>query len=113
MRQIIAALIPLMFLTGPAHAQAAGEGEALAEREDGESELSRGLGLLQDGASVMLEGLMEEIGPALEELRGRAIDLTRYEAPEMLPNGDIIIRRKPDAPELDLEDPPAPGEVDI
>jgi hypothetical protein len=28
-------------------------------------------------------------------------DVTSYELPERLPNGDIIIRRSPDAPEFD------------
>lgn len=44
-------------------------------------------------------GLMaEEFGPAIETLRERIEDWSYYEKPEMLPNGDIIIRRKPDHP---------------
>ncbi len=50
---------------------------------------------------------MQELGPALLELEGRLIDLQSYHAPEVLPNGDIIIRRKvpldvPEAGETDL-----------
>lgn len=51
-----------------------------------------------------IRGLMDSVKPAIEELQGmvevfESIDnLEHYEKPEVLPNGDIIIRRKPDAP---------------
>ncbi len=91
-------------------------------------------GLMQRGAEMFLEGLRQEMAPALDNLQelteqvgpsmmnflaemGPAFaeilnevqDWSRYSAPEMLPNGDIIIRRKPD------EDAEAPkeGEIDI
>ncbi|MCL7465002.1 AAA+ family ATPase [Phaeovulum sp. NW3] len=87
-----------------------------------ESEVEEGFSLLEEGAKLLLRGLMGEIGPALEDMQRsledagaelgpllaemmRLIDdLQHYQVPERLPNGDIIIRRKPDAPA-----PPADG----
>jgi hypothetical protein len=37
-------------------------------------------------------------------------DMTNYELPEMLENGDIIIRRKPDAP---VVEPPADQGIEL
>jgi hypothetical protein len=37
-------------------------------------------------------------------------DMTNYELPEMLENGDIIIRRKPDAP---VVEPPADQSIEL
>jgi hypothetical protein len=56
-----------------------------------------------------------EMGPALAEIAGQVEDWSVYEMPEILPNGDIIIRRKPEEPEEaepQPEDPPA-GTTDI
>ena len=79
------------------------------------------LGLLLPCTSARAESLQDNAGEA-EQLAGealskllRALDLMmdsvpQYAAPEVLPNGDIIIRRlhpedKPDAPvETDAED---------
>ena len=50
--------------------------------------------------------LIEELGPVLRDLAAMMGDIRNYHAPEMLPNGDIIIRRKtPDEQAL-----PEPGE---
>lgn len=90
---------------------------AVAQDEDS------GLSIMERGAQMFLEGLLQEMEPAIEELSGLADqmgpalrnfatemgpkltelldeieDWSVYEAPEVLPNGDIIIRRKPDAP---------------
>ncbi|SFQ96352.1 hypothetical protein [Poseidonocella sedimentorum] len=104
---------------------------------------------MEEGARLFFEGLMEEMGPALEGLQGfgeemgpemrrlldemgpalrdilgQIDDLSHYAPPEMLPNGDIILRRRdpmpeapaPDsaperAPETDPEDQPlGPGD---
>lgn len=54
--------------------------------------------LFSDETETILEDLMKELGPALESFSGMMDDITLYQAPEILPNGDIIIRRKPDAP---------------
>lgn len=50
----------------------------------------------QMGAAM--RSFLEEMGPALGALIQRVEDWSVYEPPEILPNGDIIIRRKPDAP---------------
>jgi len=77
-----------------------------------------GLGLLGEGTRLILEGLMEEMRPMFEQARpyfedevlpflnrmGELMDdITSYELPERLPNGDIIIRRSPDAPRFEPE----------
>lgn len=41
--------------------------------------------------------------PWMEEMAGLIDDLENYQPPERLPNGDLILRRKPDAPPLDLD----------
>lgn len=91
-----------------------------------------GLSLMERGARMFMEGIMQEMEPAIDELSeltedmGPALrsfaedmgpklsdllrqvdDWTAYQAPEILPNGDIIIRRKPDHP---LEEPQEPTE---
>ncbi len=52
-----------------------------------------------------------EMGPALRDLMSEVEDWSVYHPPEMLPNGDIILRRKDPEPETD---PPEEGEqIDI
>ena len=83
-----------------------------------------GIDLLEEGARMILRGLIDEMEPAIDDFRQmmdefgpamqefvaeagpvlaemlRSVDNLRYyEQPEFLPNGDIIIRRSPDAPE--------------
>lgn len=87
-------------------------------------------GLMQRGAEMFLRGLMNEMGPSLREMElalkdvqpeirkllALVDDLRNYQAPERLPNGDILIRRKPDAPPLVAPDGPTPpkeGEVEL
>ncbi|MFY0692141.1 MAG: AAA+ family ATPase [Paracoccaceae bacterium] len=53
----------------------------------------------------LLEGLSDELAPMLEGLNERLRGLGSYEAPEILPNGDIIIRRKPPAEAEPVPDP--------
>lgn len=98
---------------------ALGGAPALAEEAPAPSDLSKGLNLMEQGAMLLFQGLMAEMEPTLDEMN-RAMadmeprlrdllamidDIRNYEAPEMLENGDIIIRRKvplPAAPETDL-----------
>ena len=47
----------------------------------------------EDGERLFHD-FLTEIGPQLEALRDQVQDWTLYEAPEVLENGDIIIRRK-------------------
>lgn len=87
---------------------AAGLAAAPAAAEEGD--MREGLDLLGEGTRLLLEGLMAEMEPALkgfaESLRG----IEGYHAPEVLPNGDIIIRRKraeeaaPEAPLPEAEE---------
>ncbi|MBV1868703.1 MAG: hypothetical protein KUG69_12485 [Marinosulfonomonas sp.] len=79
-----------------------------ASAKDGDGDMREGIDLLQDGMQLLFRGLMDELGPAILELEGKIIDLSLYELPEVLPNGDIIIRRKA-APEKS----PGKGEVDL
>lgn len=93
--------------------------------EDGMSLMERGARLLMEGMmrelQPALEGLEElgpmfrdfarEMGPALAKIIEEVEDWSVYHPPEMLPNGDIIIRRKtPD----ETEDAPQENEqIDI
>ncbi len=108
---------------------------ATAEEAPSETEApSEGLSLMEEGAKLFLKGLqsqmepaiegfeglaekvgpalgafLKEMGPALSDIAGKVEDWSVYEAPEMLSNGDIIIRRKPEpapeaAPEAELDE---------
>ncbi len=55
-----------------------------------------------------LRGFADEMGPALAEILGKVEDWSSYHPPEILPNGDIIIRKKdpseaPVAPEAPID----------
>ncbi len=71
---------------------------AVPANAQGGDEMSEGLGLLEEGTRMLLRGLMNEMSPALEnlsdDLREALGDLSSYHPPEVLPNGDILIRRK-------------------
>lgn len=96
-----------------------------------------GLSLLERGAQMLMEGLMREMEPALEDLQdlaeefgpslqefasemGPALrdlldqveDWSVYAPPEVLDNGDIIIRRKP-VDELEMPEPDADGQIEL
>jgi hypothetical protein len=66
-----------------------------------------GLEDLADQMGPALRSFAKEMGPKLGEILDEVEDWSVYEAPEILPNGDIIIRRKPEPP---LEEPEAPTE---
>ena len=70
------------------------------------------LNQLSDSLEPSLQALIEEFGPALRDLADKIDDATPYEEPKVLPNGDIIIRRKDDAaPNTDA--PSVDGEIEI
>lgn len=50
-----------------------------------------------------LRGFMAEMGPALEGLLDQVEDWNAYHPPEVLDNGDIIIRRKQDLSDDNIE----------
>lgn len=85
-------------------------------------EVEEGFSLMEEGAKLLFKGLMSSMEPAMEDM-GRALtelepalrdliammgDIDSYHAPEMLENGDIIIRKKSavemlqKGPEIDL-----------
>lgn len=69
-------------------------------------------GLIEDGARRVIEGLigrvapqlrdlqerLAEFAPALETLAGQVDDWRAYAPPVMLPNGDILMRRRAPLP---------------
>ena len=57
-----------------------------------------------------IRDFVERMGPALADLMAEIGDLSAYHPPEILPNGDIIIRRK--TPQ-EMEAAPPEGEVEI
>jgi hypothetical protein len=112
-----------------------------AAQESTPAPADEGISLMQEGARLLFEGLLDQMEPRLKELEGmteemigqlepaleflsteigpafmalvaRIDDLRNYAPPEFLDNGDIIIRRKPDAPPFTpppVQDAPAEG----
>ncbi len=58
---------------------------------------------LLSGIGPSFQSFLQEMGPALADMAGEVSDWSVYELPERLPNGDILIRRKP----LQQDDTPA------
>ncbi len=84
-------------------------------RKEMEPALDDLLGLADEFGPAM-QSFLQEMGPALAELAAQVKDWSAYEAPEILPNGDIIIRKKPveDLPEHENKDEENPeGTTDI
>jgi hypothetical protein len=92
----------------------------------------QGSNLIEEGAQLFLRGLLDEVQPPLQELAGigakhlltlqalaeemgpaflevfdQIDSITYYQAPEILPNGDIVFRRNPGAPAWE---PPEPSQ---
>lgn len=101
-----------------------------------QSEMGEGLNLIEEGARMLLRGLIDEMepsldalsdsladigpafgefalsfGPAFQDVLEQIDDFSNYEAPEILPNGDIIMRRSPDAPVWQPEQNPSEIEL--
>ncbi|MFN3642149.1 MAG: AAA+ family ATPase [Gemmobacter sp.] len=116
MRLVVAALFLTLAL--PAAAQDTPPAEPRGD-------MGEGMELLGEGARLLLRGLMAEMEPALrglgqdiaalrpvlEDLARMIGDVRNYHAPEMLPNGDIIIRRRP--PLAPTEPGAEPGEIEL
>lgn len=102
-----------------------------------QDEEADGFSLMEEGARLLMQGLMAEMEPTLDELRslaeemGPALgslltamgpafielfrqvdDFTNYEAPVFLENGDILIRRREDAPPF-TPPPVEPTEIEL
>ena len=93
-----AATLALALAAAPAAAQEAGPGE--------------GFDLMERGLGLLMEELGGEMAPMLQQLRELAGEMGAYEAPEMLPNGDIIIRRREPPGGEPLDGPPPPEALD-
>lgn len=65
------------------------------------------LGNLAEEFGPAIRQFANEMGPKLRELMDEVEDWSAYEAPEILPNGDIIIRRKADRPYVTPKEPPS------
>lgn len=104
MKQLL--LIPLLTLplATPVYAEEA-EKEGFSLVEEGAKLFLRGLMQEMEPAMDEFEGMMSqlepslrsfaaEMGPKLQALLDEVEDWSLYEAPEVLPNGDIIIRKK-------------------
>ena len=115
-----------LFLALPApraHAQDAPP--QTTETDEGARMLLRGLAQemgpalddLREGAQELepvLRDLVQNMGPALRDLLDKAGDLSAFEPPEVLPNGDILLRRKPAPRDPAVPAQPAPeGSVDL
>lgn len=95
---------------------------AAAQDEDGRGLIDRGARMFLDGLRQELDPAMrdlrdffqdtgpsmrsfvQEMGPALRSMMDEVKDWSVYEAPEMLPNGDIVMRRKGPIDGTDLSD---------
>jgi len=62
---------------------------------------------LVDQFGPSMRSFLQEMGPAFGEMIDKVQDWTDYHPPEMLPNGDIILRKKT-SPEPPAEPLPAP-----
>ncbi len=50
--------------------------------------------MMAEALRLFMRGLMEEMEPAFDDLNNLLENIDVYHPPEMLPNGDIIIRRR-------------------
>ena len=69
----------------------------------------RDLGELSGSLEPALRSLTTEMAPYLRDLLQQVDDWSVYEAPEVLPNGDIILRKKISPPSV----APQPEKIDI
>ena len=110
-----AALLAISLSLSPASADTPGK------------DVHEGFDLMQDGTRLMLRGLMdrlepdlralmEQVQPAMKDLAAIIGDLSAYHAPEILPNGDILLCRKVPlpGPRLPPSTTPQPGaQIDL
>lgn len=67
---------------------------------------------LAEDAGPAMQNFLREMGPALKDLVERVDDFANYHPPEMLPNGDIILRRKTPEEMRDMPETPD-GEIEL
>ncbi len=119
----------LSSLSGVALAQA--QDEAKPDAEQGRSLMERGADLFFEGLKremaptldeaarlfseigPSMRSFLAEMGPALAEIADQVEDWSVYEMPEILPNGDIIIRRKEPKPEGETPELQPDGSIEL
>jgi hypothetical protein len=104
------ALMLIAALTWPVAGQAQTECPSFAP---GCERLPRLLDELTQELAPLLDSLTARLDPFMRALTDSLGDLSGWHAPEVLPNGDILIRRRlppPDAP--DQPSPPVPSDDD-
>ncbi|WP_371154863.1 hypothetical protein [Jannaschia sp. 2305UL9-9] len=123
-------LLALPFLALPAGILPMTALPLAAQEAEAPSVMERGLRLFLDGLVEEMEPMLRDLGelaeetaPMLDQLRDdlgeRFGDMSAYHAPEILPNGDILIRRREqplEAPGTEPETqitPNADGSVDL
>jgi hypothetical protein len=112
------AFLALLLMTAPALAQTVPPANPVPEGSTVPTEdLEQGLSLMEQGAQMLLRHMMGKVEPSLQEmtealkqaqpqllkLLAMVDDIRNFHAPEVLENGDILIRRKTPA-ELKLEE---------
>jgi hypothetical protein len=120
MRHSVLTFTAACFLALPAMSQEAQDEDGFSLMEEGAKLFFKGIIQEMDPAMEELQGLLEgiqpglkdfmlEMGPALADLLSEIDDLSVYHMPQMLPNGDIIMRRKTPQELGEEQD----GEIDI
>ncbi len=140
MTRINAFALTLLLSAAPLAAQEPLQDQPAPSEDDSES-----FRLMEEGARTFFRGLMGEMEPAIEGLQGmteqmrpalrdfvtemgpafrdlmtEVEDWSVYAAPEILPNGDILIRRREpldpvpeDEPDAEIEPDPDTGEIEL
>jgi hypothetical protein len=118
MKQIVLSAALALALASPAQAEETTSDNGFSLMEEGARLLFKGLVQemepalkemeeFSDQLEPALRGFVENMGPALADLLGQVEDFSKYHPPEILPNGDIILRRKTDdeiaAPDGEVE----------
>lgn len=117
-------LFALCLIAAPAFAQE--PSPAPEADEDGFSLMEEGVKLLMRGMMAEMEPAMEgmqealqklepslkELGPKLSALLSMIDEIGNYDAPVMLPNGDILLRRNAPLPPSEPK-PGANGEIEL
>ncbi|MCB2094973.1 MAG: AAA+ family ATPase [Rhodobacteraceae bacterium] len=116
MKTIATSVFATLLCLAPAHAQGT------------DGSVDEGFSLLEEGAKIIMRSMLDEMepalkdlksdfgdaladmGPALRDLAGQIGDIRNYHPPVKLPNGDIIIRRK--TPQ-ELAEPAPGGQIEI
>lgn len=101
---------PALLTAPPVHsAEPATPAQAAEPRPD----ISQSMEDLSEAARKAVEAFVAALGPVMEGLQQMIEDMPRYEAPEVLPNGDIIIRRIPNEQTPPDEDDRHPDVTDL